>query len=404
MERACTVRRGGTATVVAVVLVVSLIAVSSSVLPYRQTDEFMARALAIMSTTPLTDGHNDLPNKYRSLVEDRVFQDPTINLRVDQSAELDTDIPRIREGKLGGQFWSVYVSCDMQNKDAVRATMEQIDVVYKMVDKYPDVFRLALTASDIRTAFDGGRVGSLIGIEGGHQIDSSLGALRMFYKLGARYMTLTHSCNTPWADSASVPAEHDGLTDFGREVVAEMNRLGMLVDISHVSEETMSDVLDMAQSPVIFSHSNAYTLCQNPRNVPDSILDRLPQNGGIVMVTAVPKYLTPSAVANVSDMADHIEYIRDRIGVGHIGIGADLDGITDHVVGLSDVSMYPNLIAELFRRSFSDDDVKKILGENIMRVLQENEVNAQKFEQRQPLESTIYPQTTTQQKECRSTN
>eukprot|EP00008_Paramoeba_atlantica_P010980 CAMPEP_0201489216 /NCGR_PEP_ID=MMETSP0151_2-20130828/21314_1 /ASSEMBLY_ACC=CAM_ASM_000257 /TAXON_ID=200890 /ORGANISM="Paramoeba atlantica, Strain 621/1 / CCAP 1560/9" /LENGTH=368 /DNA_ID=CAMNT_0047874729 /DNA_START=152 /DNA_END=1258 /DNA_ORIENTATION=+ len=360
----------------------------------------LERAKRLLENNPLVDGHNDLPWKYRNLKEDRVFFD-SLDLHVNQPA-LDTDIPRIEEGLMGGQFWSVYVSCDMQNKDAVRATMEQIDVVYKLAERYPDVFSLAYTSEDITNKFEQGLLPSLMGMEGGHQIDSSLAALRMFYKLGVRYMTLTHNCNTPWADSNVDPGEHNGLTEFGVEVVKEMNRLGMLVDLSHVSPKTMSDAIAASRAPVIFSHSNAYTLCPVSRNVPDDILFLVQKNGGVVMTTWVPGFTVEDGNATLEDVVDHMEYIRDLIGVDHVGIGADMDGITDKVVGLEDVSKYPPLVDALLNRGFSDDEVKKVIGGNIIRVLSETEKVAALLEKELPFESTIYPDETTLQQTCRS--
>jgi membrane dipeptidase len=313
---------------------------------------------------------------------------------------------------VGGQFWSVYVPADLQGQGAVTATLEQIDIVHRMMRKYPGTFELASTASDIERVFRKGKIASLIGMEGGHSIDSSLGALRMFHQLGARYMTLTHSRNTPWADSATDTPVHGGLSPFGEEVVREMNRLGMLVDLSHVSPDTMADAIAVSQASVIFSHSSARAVTDVPRNVPDQILTLLPKNGGVVMVTFVPGFLSskvaawtalqtaeenrlkqqfandpdaiktglaawatanPAPRASVADAAAHIDHIKKIAGIDHIGLGGDYDGISSVPVGLEDVSTYPNLTAELIRRGYTDEDIKKILGLNILRVMRDVE-------------------------------
>jgi len=318
----------------------------------------------------------------------------------------------LRAGGVGGQFWSVYVPATMQGKEAVRATLEQIDIVDRMVAKYPDTFVLARTADDVERAFKAGKIASMIGMEGGHSIDSSLATLRMMHALGAGYMTLTHSKNVPWADSATDKPALGGLSSFGEDVVREMNRLGMLVDLSHVSADTMADALRVTRAPVIFSHSSARAVCGHPRNVPDEILKLLPANGGVVMVTFVPSFIAPVAGANyleeytmysamqeqyagepeklraalaeyrkthpapkatLSMVADHIDHIRKVAGIDHIGLGSDFDGIDTVVEGLEDVSKYPALTAELLRRGYSDGDIKKILGLNVLRVMRKAE-------------------------------
>jgi membrane dipeptidase len=309
----------------------------------------------------------------------------------------------------------VYVPSEYAGRQAVTATLEQIDIVYQMAARYPDVFEIARTADDVERIFRSGKIASLIGMEGGHSIDSSLGALRMFARLGARYMTLTHWKNVPWADSATDAPEHGGLTPFGEEVVREMNRLGMLVDLSHVSTATMEDALRVTQAPVIFSHSSARVLCDHPRNVPDAILRMLPRNGGVVMVSFVPGYTTPEAAAwdaaqeaeqarlepltpkdepavkagmaawlaahprptvTLARVADHIDHIRAVAGIDHVGFGSDFDGISSAPVGLEDVSTFPALTAELLRRGYSDDEVKKVLGLNLLRVMRAAEAAA----------------------------
>ncbi len=381
------------------------------------------RARTLHKQVPLIDGHNDYPwalreNAQRDLDKlDISKPQPTIM----------TDIPRLREGGVGGQFWSVYVPADA--KDPVTATLEQIDIVYRMNRRYPETFELALTANDIERIFKKGKIASLIGMEGGHSIDGSLGALRMFFQLGARYMTLAHSRNVPWADSASDVPVHNGLSPFGELVVKEMNWLGMLVDLSHVSPDTMADAIGVAQAPVIFSHSSARALCDVPRNVPDSILQLLPKNGGVVMVTFVPSFLSqkvadwgklqtaeenrlkqqfssdaaaiktgldawvkanPAPRATLADAADHIDHIRKVAGIDHIGLGSDFDGITSVPVGLEDVSTYPALTAELLRRGYKDDEVKKILGLNLLRVMREVEKVSARMQKERPASPMLF--------------
>jgi membrane dipeptidase len=330
-----------------------------------------------------------------------------------------TDLARLRAGILGAQFWSVYIPGDYRDSGYARVQLEQIDIARRVIERYPERFTLALTSGDIRRSFKRGKIGSLIGMEGGHAIENSLGALRAYYDLGARYMTLTHNVTLDWADAALDSARHDGLTAFGDSVVREMNRLGMLVDLSHTSPATMSDALNVTQAPVIFSHSNARALVDVPRNVPDSILRRLPANGGVVMVTFVPSFVSatvlqhelsgptvaqlrerygndtaairlafeawkaanPSPLATLSQVADHIEHIRRVAGADHVGIGGDFDGISETVQGLEDVSTYPALFAELVRRGWSDADLKKLAGQNILRVLERTEAVAARLKQ-----------------------
>lgn len=374
---------------------------------------------------PLIDGHNDLPWQYRERV-DRQFSELDVSK---PQPQLMTDIPRLREGGVGGQFWSVYVDVDEKGADAVRATMEEIDIVVELARRYPEAFELAYTADDVERIFDSGKIASMMGMEGGHSIDNSLAALRMFHRLGARYMTLTHSRNTAWADSATDEPEHGGLTEFGKEVVREMNWLGMLVDLSHTSPETMNDALDVTQAPVIYSHSSARALCDHPRNVPDDVLKRLPENGGVVMVTFVPSFVSqevrdhgrnrnaererlrglpgadessvrdglaiwdgshPAPRATLSQVADHIDHIRDVAGVEHIGLGSDFDGIESVPLGLEDVSKYPDLTRELLSRGYGDADVLKILGGNVLRVMRAVEETSQRLRaERGPSEALI---------------
>ena len=393
------------------------------------SDNYLERARSILKEVPLIDGHNDVPIQYRM----RLNYDLD---RYDFSSDLtrlprpmQTDIDRLRKGLVGGVFWSVYVPDRYQGPPAVQATKEQIDFVYRLVERYPDHFELALTADDIERIFTDGKIASLIGMEGGHSINNSLAILRQFYNLGARYMTLTHSRNTDWADSATDEPRHDGLTEFGKEVVREMNRLGMLVDLSHVAPSTMHDALDVSEAPVIFSHSSAYSVTRNSRNVPDDVIKRLPENGGIVMVTFVPSFVSeevrqyvntedrerfrlqrkfpgdndrveqmmleyrkenPPPKATLEQVADHIDHIRDLIGVEYIGIGSDYDGIRTVPKGLEDVSKLPNLIAELLRRGYPDDDVKKIAGLNLLRVMREAELIADSLQaEREPSQASI---------------
>jgi membrane dipeptidase len=368
----------------------------------------LAEVRALLREGPLIDGHNDLPWQYRKRGGDL----SAIDLRRDTS-QLNppwvTDIPRLRAGGVGGQFWSVYVPAKLPGAEAFQATVEQIDVVHRLCARYPDTFELALTADDVERIHRQGRIASLIGMEGGHSINNSLAALRMTYELGARYLTLTHSKNTDWADAAGDEALHGGLTAFGEDVVREMNRLGMLVDLSHVTDDTMRDALRVTKAPVIFSHSSAYALCNHPRNVPDDVLQRVKTNGGVVMVCFLPGYLTegdradfeagmeerqrlqqlhaddPLKVdagmtewrrsrqrgnrASLSNAADHIDHIRKVAGIDHVGIGADYEGFSGPPVGLEDVSKYPALLAELLRRGYTHEEIKKVAGLNVIRVM-----------------------------------
>jgi membrane dipeptidase len=384
------------------------------------SDGFLEQARAILGEVPLIDGHNDVPIQYRMRLN---YDLATFDFASDLTRlerPMHTDINRLRRGLVGGVFWSVYVPDRYQGVSAVHATNEQIDFVYRLIDRYSDTLELALTAGDIERIFAGGKIASLIGMEGGHSINNSLTVLRQFYELGARYMTLTHSQNTDWADSATDKPQHNGLTDFGKEVVREMNRIGMLVDLSHVSPATMHDAFDVSEAPVIFSHSSAYSVTRHLRNVPDDVLKRLPENGGVVMVTFVPSFVSedvrrfanaedrererlmrehggnqwvvdrlinvrresnPPPRATLAQVADHIDHIRDLIGVDHIGIGSDFDGIRTTPKGLEDVSKFPNLFAELLQRGYSEEDLKKIAGLNVLRVLREAEHVAEEMQQ-----------------------
>ncbi|XP_044062137.1 dipeptidase 1 [Siniperca chuatsi] len=336
-------------------------------------DLYMTRALKLMSETPLIDGHNDLPWQLR-----KQFNNELNKVDLNTLATTHTNIPKIKEGRLGAQFWSAYVPCESQYKDAVRQTLEQIDVVHRMCQKYPETFMFATSSQDIMEAFSMNKTASLIGVEGGHSIDSSLGTLRTMYQLGVRYLTLTHSCNTPWADNwlvdtGSEPSQHNGLSPFGKQLIVEMNRLGMLIDLAHVTVTVMNQVLDMSKAPVIFSHSSAYSVCPHKRNVPDDVLQRVKEKGGIVMVNFFNDYVKCSKTATLSDVADHFDYIKKVAGVGIIGFGGDYDGVTRLPEGLEDVSKVPKVVAELLRRGWTDEEVKAALGNNLLRVLREVE-------------------------------
>ncbi|KAM7015451.1 dipeptidase 1 [Tautogolabrus adspersus] len=336
-------------------------------------DPYMTRALRLMSETPLIDGHNDLPWQLR-----KQFNNELNKVDLHTLSSTHTNIKKIKDGRLGAQFWSAYVPCETQYKDAVRQTLEQIDVVHRMCQEYPDTFMFATSADDIHKAFGMNKTASLIGVEGGHSIDSSLGTLRTMYHLGVRYLTLTHSCNTPWADnwlvdSGSEPSEHNGLSPFGKQLVVEMNRLGMLIDLAHVTVAVMSQVLDMSKAPVIFSHSSAYSICPHKRNVPDDILRRVNHTRGIVMVNFYNDYVTCSKTAKISDVADHFDHIKKVGGADIVGFGGDYDGVTRLPEGLEDVSKVPKVVAELLKRNWTDEEVKAALGNNLLRVLKEAE-------------------------------
>ena len=384
-------------------------------------DAARAHAIELLTASPLVDGHNDLPWAIR---EDKIAPRDVDAYDLRKKTPHQTDLARIRSGHLGGQFWSVYIPGDIKDSGYARVQLEQIDIARRMIAKYPEAFVPASTAADVRAAFKNHKVGSLLGIEGGHAIENSLGALRAYYDLGVRYMTLTHNVTLDWADAANDMAKHGGLTNFGREVVREMNRLGMLVDLSHVSPAVMSNALDVSEAPVMFSHSSARAIVDHPRNVPDSILKRLPKNGGVVMVNFYPGFDSPAlrardlergrqvaavrqrlggdtaaigrevrawdvahpapkaTLAQVADMAD---YIRNVAGPDHVGIGSDYDGVDDELpVGLEDISNYPDLFAELIIRGWSDADLKKLAGENILRALEKAEQVARRLQRERP--------------------
>ena len=407
-------------------LLLALLVTSASAAA-AQSDPALERARKLLRSVPLIDGHNDLAWEIRES-KTAPMDVAAYDLRTRTPGH--TDLERLKAGQVGAQFWSIYVPGEVKDSGYARIQLEQFDIARRFIARYPERLALALTAADIEREFKRGRVASLLGMEGGHVIENSLGALRSYYDLGARYMTLTHNVTLDWADAALDSTRHDGLTDFGREVVREMNRLGMLVDLSHVSPATMSDALDVTQAPVIFSHSSARALTEHPRNVPDSILQRLPKNGGVVMVTFVPAFVSnevaqyekreteenerisaevadtaevsrrmeqwsaanPRPQATLAQVADHIEHVRKVAGVDHVGLGSDFDGITNVPVGLEDVSTFPQLFAELIRRGWSDDDLRKLAGRNVLRVLREAERTSERLrKERQPSTMTIGP-------------
>ncbi len=370
----------------------------------------LTTARALLRSHPLVDGHNDLAWEIR-----RRFGSDLC--RVDLAAPVTgthTDLPRLRRGGVGAQFWSVYVPGALQGEAALATTLEQVDLVHRMIDRYPDDLELALSADEVESAFARGRIASLLGAEGGHSIAGSLGVLRMLHRLGVRYLTLTHNVNVPWADSATDAPATGGLSAFGREVVREMNRLGMLVDLSHVADSTARDVLSVTEAPVVFSHSGARAVCDHPRNVPDDVLRRLAANGGVCMVTFVPDFVSPRCRAwtlglrsemerrgldprdagqrtamaaeyvadhprpraTLAEVADHVEHVRQVAGIDHVGIGGDYDGADDVPDGLEDVACYPALIAELLDRGWSQDECVRLIGGNVLRVLREAEAVA----------------------------
>jgi membrane dipeptidase len=421
---------------------VSCLALAAALLPLSPlaaqeapVDAATATANAALEAAPVFDGHNDVPNQLRARVANQIngfdFEDTTHTGEAHpQGAVMQTDLVRLKEGKVGAQYWSVYVPSNRDEAEAVQQVIEQIDVTKRLIARFPEGLRYAETADQVERAMADGKVASLLGMEGGHSIGSSLAVLRQLYALGARYMTLTHNSNIPWADAATDKPVHGGLSDFGKDVVREMNRLGMLVDLSHVSEDTMHDALDVAKAPVIFSHSGARAINGHPRNVPDSVLARLPDNGGIVMVVALPRFITEDLrqwgarrageearlgalfqgqadkvkagmaewdAANlepkstIADMADHIDHIRKVAGVESIGIGGDFDGMPSGPVGFEDVRGYPLLFAELARRGYSQVELEMISSRNALRVLRAAEAHAASVADMAPIETLISP-------------
>ena len=390
--------------------------------PAAHADPALDHAKEVLAKSILMDGHNDLPWAIRGNAA-APGDVAAYDIREHAPAGGQTDIPRLREGRLGAQFWSVYTPPEAEGHFA-RTQLEQIEIARQFIARYPDTFTLASTAADIRAAKAAGKIGGMLGAEGGHAIEDSLGALRAYYDLGVRYMTLTHNKHTSWADSAVDESPgHGGLTDFGEQVVHEMNKLGMLVDLAHTAPDTMRDALRVSEAPVIFSHSNARALCEIPRNVPDDVIKMLAKNGGVLMVSFVAGFVSQAAAdvtlpaikdymvrskgktpeeqaklyeeiqvelnkkmpkVTVAEVADHIDYIRKLVGVDYIGIGSDFDGNTNWPEGLSDVSMYPNLFAELVRRGWSDEDLAKVAGGNVLRALEQAEAVAKRLQAQVP--------------------
>ncbi|MDP9329900.1 MAG: dipeptidase [Actinomycetota bacterium] len=380
------------------------------------------RLLELLRAAPLIDGHNDLLWELRQAREKARDKGAAGREPADVSREcpgMMTDLPRLRAGGVGGQFWSVYVPSDLPAATAVTATFEQIDALLTLVRRYPDRLEIARTANDVERVASTGKVASMIGVEGGHSIGCSLGTLRILAELGAGYLTLTHNDDTPWADSATGDRTHGGLTRFGEEVVRELNRCGVLVDLSHTSDDTMRQAIELSEAPVIFSHSSARALCDVSRDVPDDVIELVGRTGGVVMVTFVPSFLTPEgAVANgeawdeaqrlraehlddseavraameawfvanpdppaaVSDVADHVDHIRGVAGIDHVGIGSDFDGTLSMPAGLDDVSCFPALFAELADRGYADEELTKIAGRNVLRVMREAEKVADRIQ------------------------
>ena len=388
------------------------------------------RVAKVLQRTPLIDGHNDVPWAVRSRAQRRLGELPLAHSTAELERPMHTDIPRLEAGQVGGVFWSVWIPTSLEGPEAVLTVVEQIDVVHRMVEAFPDTLALATTASEVRRIHKGGRIASLIGMEGGHSIGGNLAALRASYGLGVRYMTLTHWKTIGWADAATDAPQHDGLSPFGVEVVREMNRLGMLVDLSHVSAATMHDALDASEAPVIFSHSGAFAINPHPRNVPDDVLDRVKSNGGVVMVDFLPHYVSeevytwstlreaekarlealhlgapdlaetgldaweeqhPKPRSTLAQVADHVDHIAERIGVAHVGIGTDFDGMRDQPDGLDDVSAIPELLVELLRRGYTDADIADIAGNNVLRALEGAEATATRLQKERPAsEADLY--------------
>lgn len=405
-----------------------ILATAASAAPARSPEQVAAAALA---AAPVWDGHNDVPEQLRdrrkNLLQGFDFTDTTGTADpANGNGAMHTDLKRMRAGKVGAQFWSVYVSANLNDQQAVQATLEQIDVAKRLVAGYPGELALCLDSACVEAAWKKGRIASLMGMEGGHSIGGSLAVLRQMYALGARYMTLTHFKNNSWADAATDAPAHNGLTPLGKDMVREMQRLGMLVDLSHVSEKTMLDALEVAKAPVIASHSNAFAINHHPRNVPDRVLDAMKANGGLVMVNFYPPYVVeaarqwsanrdaedarlkslwrgqpdkakaalaewdkanPMPRGSIKDVADHLDYIAKRIGADHVGLGGDLDGIETTVVGMEDASTYPALFVELARRGWSQKDLEKLSSRNLMRVLKAAEAYAATQRGATPLEN-----------------
>lgn len=409
---------------------VALSALPLGAIAAESQDAYLARVDRVLAKTPLIDGHNDWPE---ALVDHAGDKRWTIDLNRLDTQDYDTDIERLKQGRLGGQFWSVYVPANLPGLDQVKDTLEQIALVKQIVRRYPQTFALATTAAQVRAAHKAGRIASMIGVEGGGQIDGSFAVLRAYHDLGAGYLTLTHALTIDWADSATDNPKHDGLTPFGLAVVHELNRLGMLVDLSHVSEATMIDAIAASKAPVIFSHSSARALCDTPRNVSDAVLKQVAANGGIVMVNFAPNYISekrrvwgaarsaeqarynappfgglyigdpvkakaalaewekanPEPIVTLNDVADHIDHIAKVAGVDHVGLGGDYDGLPALPQGMDGVETYPKLLAELMRRGWSDADIAKLAGSNILRVMEAAEKVSAGMKEEMPATASV---------------
>ena len=398
--------------------------------PLSPSDPYYARIQKVLKATPLIDGHNDWAETLADKAGDKRW---TMDLTKLDHNDYDTDIERLRQGMMGGQFWSVFVSPALPGLDQVKDTLDQIDLVKRIVARYPDTFQLARTAADVRAAHKAGKIASMMGVEGGGQIDKDLSVLRTYHALGAGYLTLTHAKTIEWADSATDNPQHGGLTKFGEAVVHELNRLGMLVDLSHVSEDTMLDALRVSKAPVIFSHSSARAICNHTRNVSDAVLKQVAQNGGVVMVNFAPNYISeerrvwgadrgaeqarynqppfgglyigepdkakaafaewekahPEPKVTLAMVADHIDHIAKVAGVDHVGLGGDYDGLPALPEGMEGVESYPPLFAELMRRGWSDADIAKLAGGNVLRVMAAAEKVAASMKDEPPATATI---------------
>ena len=439
-----TISRRSTQAIVGLATILATLCTSLAMAARPDDAALIARVDRVLATTPLIDGHNDLAWEIRDRFGNAAGVDlsvSTANLPLkpedgEMQTPLMTDIPRLHKGHLGAQFWSVWIPPTVTGPAAVKMTLEQIDIVHTMVGRYPKDLQMAYSADDIMQAFKAGRVASLIGIEGGHQIDDSLPMLRQMYAVGARYMTLTHTLDNDWADSATDAPKHHGLTPFGRAVVHEMNRLGMLVDLSHVSPDTMRAALTTSVAPVMFSHSGARALDDHPRDVPDDVLKMVARNHGIVMVTFAPSYVSttrnrweadraaeqtrfnappyaglyigqperakaalaewdrqhPKPVVTLAMVADHIEHVRQVAGIDCVGIGSDFDGIPDTPQGLEGVDKYPALLEELARRGWTDEELSKVAGGNMLRVLREAAAVARQLQSSEPPSSATIEQ------------
>jgi len=408
-------------------LLAVLLATASAALaaPADPNDPALPRLKKILQATPLIDGHNDWPGALASEGKDQRW---TMDLRKLDTVKFDTDIDRLRQGMVGGQFWSVYVSANLPPLEQIKKTLEQIDLVKSVVARYPNDFQLVRTAAQVRAAHKAGRIASLMGAEGGGQIDESFSVLRAYHELGVGYLTLTHSKTISWADSATDAPQHDGLTKFGIEVVREMNRLGMLVDLSHVSPATMRDAIAASKAPIIFSHSSARTPSDHTRNVPDDVLKLVAQNGGVVMVNFAPGFISeplrqwnaqqaaqtalnaslyngqpdrakaandawlkanPAPKVTLSVVADHVDHIAKVAGHDHVGLGGDYDGLAALPEGMDGVEAYPPLLLELMRRGWSDADIAKLAGGNILRVMEAAEKVSASMAKDPPATATI---------------